>query len=125
MSSRSKREPDPDFLAADAEAARMLAEDADSGGAKRRDWRRVALGGLSASEAVAVAGTVKFAHLKLGNRLAHLAVKCAADDGMNRDSWIRSLVAREVAARTGESYEELLQPLGITKYRRTHASKAL
>lgn len=125
MSSPSKRKggrppaPDPDFAAAEAEAARLLTDDADSGGARRRDWRRNALGGMSATEAVAVAGTIKLTHVKLGNRLAHLAARCAADDGMSRDSWMRSLAAREVAARTGEDYETLLQPLGISSTRRT------
>jgi hypothetical protein len=125
MSSPSKRKggrpptPDPDFVAAEVEAARMLTEDADSTGVVRRDWRRAALGGMSATEAVAVAGTIKLAHLKLGNRLAHLASRCAADDGVSRDSWIRGLVAREVAARTGEDYETLLQPLGLNSTRRT------
>lgn len=115
MYSRSKRRQstDSDLDAADREAARMLASDADSDGTVRRNWRERAIGGMSASEAVAVAGDVKLAHLRLGNRLAHLAGACAAEDGLSRGSWIRSIVAREVAARTGESYEELLEPLGL------------
>jgi hypothetical protein len=125
MSSPSKRrggrppKPDPDFAAAETTAARLLADDAELQGTKRRDWRRAALGGMSATEAVAVAGTVRASRLKMGNRLGHLAARCAAEDGLSRESWIRALVAREVAARTGESYEELLQPLGLTSTRRT------
>jgi hypothetical protein len=115
---RQKKRPDPDLVAADEQAAALLAEDADSGGVVRRDWRKRAIGATSTTEAVATAGLVKLAHLRLGNRLAHLASQCATEAGMSRDSWLRSLVAKEVAARTGEPYEALLEPLGLHTTRR-------
>jgi hypothetical protein len=105
--------PDPDVVRADRTAAMMLLEDADSGGAKNRDWRKRALGGKSTTQAVEDTGTGRLVTTKMGHRLAHLASQQASEVNQSRDSWIRWLVAREVSQATGEPIEELVSPFGI------------
>lgn len=126
MSPRSKRDPraDPEMPAADAAVGRALAEDADSTGVIHADWRERILDGQSTEELIAKAGKVKFCHVKMGNELAALASKCAGQDRMSRDSWVRKTVALAVAERTGVPYEQLMEPLGVS-YGRYKGGRAI
>jgi CO dehydrogenase/acetyl-CoA synthase beta subunit len=99
---------------ADRTAAEMLLEDADSTGAVNRDWRKRAIGGKSSTEVVGDTGTGRKVTTRMGHRLAHLSSQQAAAENMSRESWIRALVAREIAELTGESADELIKPFGIT-----------
>lgn len=106
--------PDPDVVRAERTAAEMLLEDADSTGAVNRDWRKRALGGKSSTEVVGETGTGRKVTTRMGHRLAHLSSQQAAAVNQSRESWIRALVAREIAELTGESADELIKPFGTT-----------
>lgn len=111
MSSQSRRRAKgtDDLSDAHALAGEMLVADADAvEGIGHRHWRDAVLDGRTIKQVIATAEPPSHLRVRCDPGMSRAINQLAAADGMARSTWVRLVLARYIAERTGTSVLEVL-----------------
>jgi hypothetical protein len=87
----------------------MLVADADSvEGIGHRHWRDAVLDGRTIKQVIATAQPPAQLRVRCDPRMSGQINRLAAEDGMARSPWVRLVLARYIAERTGTSVLDVL-----------------